>query len=144
MAADDSATIAELRTEVQQFVDDRDWNQFHAPKNLAMALAIEAAELMEHFQWIGVDESRALVDDTARVQAIGEEVADVFCYTLAMANALGLDLTETFRAKMQKNARKYPVEEIRGRWGHADPNAASSHSAPTDASPTNDKAKDDE
>jgi NTP pyrophosphatase (non-canonical NTP hydrolase) len=121
MATDDSTTIAELREIVRRFVNERDWQQFHAPKNLSMALAIEAAELMEHFQWLGVEASRRVGDDPQRLTAIQEEVADVLCYTLAIANELGLDLSQCLRAKMVCNAEKYPVEQIRGRYGHDDP-----------------------
>lgn len=133
MLNDRETTLAEIRARVAQFVNERDWNQFHAPKNLAMALAIEAAELMEHFQWISVEASREVAADQEKVRAIGEEVADVFCYTLAIANALGLDLAETFERKMHKNAQKYPVESIRGRWGHSDPAPTSGSSEETSA-----------
>jgi NTP pyrophosphatase (non-canonical NTP hydrolase) len=105
---------------IRAFVDEREWQQFHAPKNLSMALAIEAAELMEHFQWISVEQSRQVKDDHQAVAAVGEELADVICYALALANELGLDVSETMRAKMIKNAVKYPVDEIRGRYGHED------------------------
>jgi NTP pyrophosphatase (non-canonical NTP hydrolase) len=121
MATDDSTTIAELREIVRQFVSERDWQQFHAPKNLSMALAIEAAELMEHFQWLGVEASRRAGDDPRRLAAIQEEVADILCYTLAIANELGMDLSQCLRAKMVRNAEKYPVDQIRGRYGHDDP-----------------------
>jgi NTP pyrophosphatase (non-canonical NTP hydrolase) len=113
---DDTTTIATLRAAIAQFVADRHWEQFHSPKNLAMSLAIEAAELMEHFQWITIDESRALVRDEAKRAAAGEELADVLAYVLAMANALQLDLSQTFRDKLAKNAKKYPVELSRGRF----------------------------
>jgi NTP pyrophosphatase (non-canonical NTP hydrolase) len=106
---------------VQQFVDRRDWQQFHAPKNLAMSMAIEAAELMEHFQWLTIEQSRAVTSDAVKMTAIGEELADVLCYALAMANALGLDISQTVRDKMAKNERKYPAEEYRGRFGADDP-----------------------
>src|SRR5436190_19506388 len=106
---DTNTTLAELRDIVRRFVDERDWKQFHSPKNLSMSLAIEAAELMEHFQWIDIAESRRTVDDPAKLAAIGEELADVFSYTLALANSLGIDLSETLRAKMVKNAVKYPA-----------------------------------
>ena len=75
-----------------EFVAARDWQQFHTPKNLAMALAIEAAELMEHFQWLEPAESRAVAADAAKRAAAGEELADVICYALAMANELGIDV----------------------------------------------------
>ena len=106
---DDQTTIAELRKLVNQFVDERNWHQFHAPKNLAMSLAIEAAELMEHFQWLSLEQSRAVVNDPAKLAEVGDELADVLCYALAMANELGLDLSTTIRGKMVKNARKYPA-----------------------------------
>jgi dCTP diphosphatase len=114
---DETTTLAELRELVRQFVDERDWRQFHTPKNLSMSLAIEAAELMEHFQWITPEESRAVADDPAACAAAGEELADVVCYALALANELGLDVASTVRDKMVKNARKYPAAEYRGRYG---------------------------
>jgi dCTP diphosphatase len=113
---DRSVTVQQLRDIVARFVTERDWRQFHAPKNLAMALAIEAAELMEHFQWISVDDSRSAAGDPLRREAIGEELADVVCYALALANELELDLTTILIDKMEKNARKYPAAEFRGRY----------------------------
>jgi NTP pyrophosphatase (non-canonical NTP hydrolase) len=113
---DETTTIAALRQAIAQFVAERQWSPFHSPKNLAMSLAIEAAELMEHFQWITIEESRALVDDDAKRAAAGEELADVLAYVLAMANALQLDLAQTFRDKLMKNAERYPVELSRGRY----------------------------
>jgi NTP pyrophosphatase (non-canonical NTP hydrolase) len=118
--SDSTTTVAELKQLVNDFVDRRDWRQFHAPKNLAMSLAIEAAELMEHFQWISVEESLRAADDPDRLAAIGEELADVLCYALAMSNMLGLDLSTVIRDKMEKNERKYPAEEYRGRYGPED------------------------
>ena len=112
---DAATTLAELSAVVREFVEERDWRQFHTPKNLAMALAIEVAELMEHFQWITIDESRAAVAIDAKRAAAGEELADVLAYVLAMANALQLDLATTFRDKLAKNAERYPVEMSRGR-----------------------------
>lgn len=107
--SDDTTTLADVRSWMTQFVVERNWEQFHSPKNLSMSLAIEAAELMEHFQWIDIAESRRVVADPAKLAAVGEELADVFSYTLALANALGIDLSETLRAKMVKNAVKYPA-----------------------------------
>ena len=118
--SDDSTTISELREIIRQFVDERDWRQFHAPKNVAMALAVEAAELMEHFQWLGVDASRELAADPAKLAAIAEELADVIGYGLALANELNLDVSDAIRAKMVKNAQKYPADEFRGRYGRED------------------------
>lgn len=118
--SDEKTTIAQLRQLVDAFVSERDWQQFHAPKNLSIALAIEAAELMEHFQWLDAAESRAVAHDAKRRALVGEELADVVCYALAMANELGLDLSDAVRDKMQKNAQKYPADEYRGRWGPGD------------------------
>lgn len=114
--SDSSTTLAELRDLVRRFVDERDWRQFHSPKNLSMSLAIEAAELMEHFQWIDVAESRGVRDDPDKLAAIREEIADVLCYLLALANELDLDLAAAVRDKMVKNAAKYPPQRSRGRY----------------------------
>ena len=118
--SDSTTTIAELKQLVADFVARRDWSRFHAPKNLSMSLAIEAAELMEHFQWISPEESRQVAGHPDRVAAVGEELADVVCYALAMTNELGLDLSTTVRRKIAKNELKYPVEQYRGRYGPED------------------------
>ena len=115
-AADSVTTVAQLRQLVEDFVLERDWSQFHTPKNLSMALAIEAAELMEHFQWISQEDSIELANDAERLAEVGEELADVVAYALAMANRLGLDLSGAVQAKMVKNAKKYPADEYQGRY----------------------------
>jgi dCTP diphosphatase len=114
---DSDTTIAQLRENIRQFVTERDWEQFHSPKNLAMALAVEAAELMEHFQWIDIADSRRVIDDRQKLEQIGEELADVISYALALANELQLDVSDAVRRKMEKNAQKYPADEYRGRFG---------------------------
>lgn len=81
-----------------------------------MALAVEAAELMEHFQWIDLDASREIASDPEKLAEVGEEIADVLAYSLALADVLGLDMAETVRAKMVKNVAKYPAEKFRGRY----------------------------
>jgi NTP pyrophosphatase (non-canonical NTP hydrolase) len=117
MHDDRTTTVAQLRELIQQFVDERDWRQFHSPKNLAMSAAIEAAELMEHFQWIDSAASREVASDPAKMERIGEELADVLCYCLALANTLDIDVSAAVRDKLQKNALKYPADEFRGRSG---------------------------
>jgi len=117
---DSTTQVADLRDMVRQFVDARDWQQFHSPKNLTMALAIEAAELMEHFQWISGDASRAIGEDPDKLNAVADELADVLCYGLAIANELNIDVSTAMRAKMEKNRIKYPAEEYRGRYGPED------------------------
>ncbi len=104
--------LEQLVNEVNQFVADRDWEQFHTPKNLSMALSVEAAELVEHFQWLTAEQSDGLPAD-ARA-AVGEELADILIYTIMVAERLGLDLEAAARNKMVQNRRKYPVEKARG------------------------------
>lgn len=100
-----SKSLMELQAIVDAFTKERNWERFHAPKNLAMSVGIEAAELMEHFQWTDVCEA---VPDT-QLADIGEEMADVLAYLLRLASVLEIDLAEAFEAKMIKNAIKYPV-----------------------------------
>ncbi|HEY5313908.1 MAG TPA: nucleotide pyrophosphohydrolase [Pirellulales bacterium] len=105
---DGQTTVRELRELVGQFVAERSWEPFHTPKNLAMSLAIEAAELMEHFQWLTGEQSLALAQQPDELEPVAEELADVLAYTLAMANALGLDLAAALERKMALNRLKYP------------------------------------
>jgi NTP pyrophosphatase (non-canonical NTP hydrolase) len=118
--SDSATSVAELRTLVADFVAERDWSQFHSPKNVSMALAIEAAELMEHFQWLTTEASRKLKDEPTKLAEIGEELADVIGYSFALANELGIDVSSAIRAKMEKNAAKYPAEQFRGRFRRED------------------------
>ncbi|HXQ81502.1 MAG TPA: nucleotide pyrophosphohydrolase [Opitutaceae bacterium] len=113
--SDSATTLAELKERVLAFARERDWEQFHAPKNLSMALAAEAAELMEHFLWASPEESRAVALDPEKRARIAEEVADVVIYALEFANATGLDIAANIEAKIEANARKYPIEKARGR-----------------------------
>lgn len=120
-SGDEQTTVAQLRALVRQFVEERNWRQFHSPKNLSMSLAIEAAELMEHFQWLTVEESREASRDPQRRADVAEELADVLAYALALANELQIDVSAALRSKMVKNARKYPADEFYGRFGPDDP-----------------------
>ena len=113
---DATSTLADVRRLVAEFVDERDWHQFHAPKNLAMAMSIEVAELMEHFQWLTVEASRQVADDAVAKQAVSEELADVICYALAMANEMDIDVAAAMSAKMVKNREKYPADRYQGRY----------------------------
>jgi NTP pyrophosphatase (non-canonical NTP hydrolase) len=113
---DDSTPVSTLKEAVARFAAERDWEQFHSPKNLSMALAVEAAELMEHFLWVEGDASRAVAHDEAKRAQVADEIADVTCLVLALCNALGLDLSDALRDKMARNALKYPVEKVRGRY----------------------------
>jgi dCTP diphosphatase len=113
---DDATTIADLKAAVAEFVDAREWRPFHNPKNLAMAMAIEVGELMEHFQWLDLPDSAGVAQDAATMQQIREELADVLCYALSLANVLDIDVSAAVREKLRKNAQKYPVERYRGRF----------------------------
>lgn len=113
---DPSTTIRQLRDAMQQFVDEREWRPFHDPKNLAMSISIEAAELMEHFQWLRSEQLAALRSDPAQMQQIREELADIVCYVLSFANAMEIDLSQAVSDKLVKNAVKYPADQFRGRF----------------------------
>jgi NTP pyrophosphatase (non-canonical NTP hydrolase) len=106
------AELDALRGQVREFVRERDWRQFHSPKNLAMALAVEAAELMEIFQWKTEDESRA--PDAKALAAAGDEIADVLIYLVRIADELGIDPVAAAHRKLVSNAAKYPVDKARG------------------------------
>ena len=99
-------------TRIRQFRDDREWMQFHNPKNLAISINLEAAELLEHFQWKSMEESETHAK-AARVE-ISEEIADVAIYLLELADNLGIDLLAAVNAKLAKNEVKYPVEKAKG------------------------------
>jgi NTP pyrophosphatase (non-canonical NTP hydrolase) len=111
MSPQNTPSLAVLQQAVREFRDARNWRQFHSPKNLSMSIAIEAAELMEHFQWLTLDEAMNLAqtDPTAR-QSIGEELADVLIYCFSLADVLEYDIGEIIQAKLAKNAVKYPAE----------------------------------
>ena len=112
---DSTATVAELKQRVLAFARERDWEQFHNPKNLSMALAAEAGELMEHFLWATPAQSVAQAAEPGKREQIAAELADVVIYALEFANIAGLDLAAAIESKMAANAAKYPAEKARGR-----------------------------
>jgi dCTP diphosphatase len=111
--ADNVTTIAQLKERKAAFVREREWNQHHTPKNLSMSIAIEAAELMEKFQWCQKTEDFTLL--AKERDQIEQEVADILAYLLSFANVCNIDLSEAFERKMLINARKYPIEKTKGR-----------------------------
>jgi NTP pyrophosphatase (non-canonical NTP hydrolase) len=118
--SDRDTTIADLAELVRQFVDERNWGQFHSPKNLAMGMAIEAAELMEHFQWLTVEESKALIqNDDARAE-IADELADILIYAFSFSNSAGIDISDAILRKLDRNQTRFPVEAVRGELRHTD------------------------
>jgi len=108
----DFTSIESVQQYLRDFARDRDWDKFHAPKNLAMALAVESAELMELFQWLSESESAAL--DAEKLGAVREEMADVFLYLLRMADVLNIDLMAAAEHKAGRNEQRYPAEKVRG------------------------------
>jgi dCTP diphosphatase len=104
--------MIELRDKLRKFVAERDWDQFHSPKNLAMALSVEAAELVEHFQWLTEAESHRLAPE--KFAEVRDEMADVLVYLVRLADKLEVDLLAAAAAKIEKNALKYPADKVRG------------------------------
>lgn len=101
--------IDALQQRLRDFAAARDWQPYHAPKNLPMALMVEAAELMEHFQWSTLDESRALTKDPVKKEAIADEIADVLLYLVQLADQTGVNIDAAVEAKLRKNAIKHPA-----------------------------------
>ena len=113
---DKKSTIDELKTLVESFVDERDWQQFHSAKNLSMSISIEAAELMELFQWLTLEEAKeAMAKGKTREDAI-DEIADIMIYAIAFCNRNNIDLSDAIKQKMEKNIRKYSSNEYKGRF----------------------------
>jgi NTP pyrophosphatase (non-canonical NTP hydrolase) len=109
MKSDHKTTVEELRTVVQKFVEERDWQQYHNPKSLAMSIAIEAAEIMEQFQWLSLEESLIKMSDSEKRQAVIDEMADVLIYCFALANKIDADISEAVRTKLSSSEGRYPI-----------------------------------
>jgi NTP pyrophosphatase (non-canonical NTP hydrolase) len=106
---DTQTTVDSLRKEVREFMQERNWEQYHSPKNLGMSIAIEAAEIMEHFQWYSSEESRKVVEDKQFRAEVTDEVADVLIYCLTLANQLDIDVSTAVRSKLERNRSRYPI-----------------------------------
>jgi len=118
MSHDDATTtVADLRNVMRDWVAARDWSRYHTPRNLAASVTIEAAELLELFQWLTPDEAAERAADAKFRERVGEEMADVLCYLLSLANAMDLDLSAAMADKMAKNSKKYPPGQLDGsKW----------------------------
>jgi NTP pyrophosphatase (non-canonical NTP hydrolase) len=116
MTTDTQTTVGVLRQAVANFVNDRDWQPFHSPKNLSMSIAIEAAELMERFQWLTTEEAQDAVQESDEKAAVADELADILIYCLSLCNALDLDVSSAVLGKLETNEHRYPVDEFRGRF----------------------------
>ncbi len=105
--------MEDLRTAIGAFIAERDWEQFHSPKNLAMALSVEASEIVEHFQWLTEDQSRNLPPE--KLAEVREEIGDVMIYLTELADKLGIDPVEAAKGKLEINRHKYPTELVKGK-----------------------------
>ena len=111
---DSETNIHELKEKVRKFCDERDWDQYHPPKELAIALIIEAGELLEHFRWKSEKESKLLLEDKKKLKEVEDELADVFYFVLRIAQKYDIDLTKALNRKMEENEKKYPIEKAKG------------------------------
>lgn len=105
--------MQELVKRLRLFAEERDWEQFHSPKNLAMALSVEVAEIVEHFQWLTEEESRGLGED--KRAALADEIGDVMIYLAKLSDKLGIDPLRAAREKLEKNEKKYPARLVKGK-----------------------------
>jgi dCTP diphosphatase len=105
--------VEDLRNAIRAFIDQRDWEQFHSPKNLAMALSVEVSEVVEHFQWLTEEQSRKLPSET--LAEVREEIGDVVIYLTELADKLGIDPVEAAKAKVEINRQKYPADSVKGK-----------------------------
>jgi len=106
--------LKKLKTEINKFAEDRDWDQFHSVKNLSMAMNVESAELMEIFQWLTEEQSNNVASDPKLLGKVEDEVADVFVYLLRIVSKTNIDLEQAVLNKLKKNAEKYPIDKSKG------------------------------
>src|SRR5258708_6936690 len=108
--------LINIKKNIKKFIKLRDWEQFHSPNNLSMSIAIEAAELMEHFQWANsAEESKAVLKDKAKKEEIEDEIADIAIYLIDFGNLYNIDLEKAIQEKLKKNIKKYPVSLSKGK-----------------------------
>ncbi len=107
-----STELETIKKRLREFAKERDWDQFHSPKNFSMALIVECAELVEHFQWLTDEQSKRLSEDT--LDEVSLEMADIMIYLIRLADKLDIDLIETVNRKMELNAIKYPIDKSKG------------------------------
>lgn len=114
MGRDHETKVHELKDKVKKFCDDRDWDQYHGAKDLAIGIITESAELLEHFRWKSEKEVNELFDKGEKKEEIEDEMADILYFLLRLAQRYGIDLSEVLEKKMRKNEKKYPVEKYKG------------------------------
>jgi len=114
--SDKKTTIQEIRSLIDSFADERDWQQFHSPKNLSMSISIEAAELMELFQWLSLEDAKKVMESGKTRDNAIDEIADVLIYAFAFCIRNNIDISDAIRQKMKKNIKKYPKDKYKGRF----------------------------
>jgi NTP pyrophosphatase (non-canonical NTP hydrolase) len=113
---DEKVTIAQLKNEIKNFIEEREWKKYHKPKDLAISISIEAAELLENFQWLTNQEIKQKLKDPEKLGKIKSELADVIVYAFSLSNRLSFDVSEIISGKIKENKKKYPVEKIKGKY----------------------------
>lgn len=108
-------TLQEIKGLIKKFVRERDWEQYHSPKNLSMSIAIEAAELMEHFQWLTIEQSKNLLRNNKKREEIEDELADIAIFILDFCNSYKIDIEQSILRKLSKSAKKYPTKIVKGK-----------------------------
>jgi len=114
--SDKQTTIQEIRSLIDSFADERDWQQFHSPKNLSMSISIEAAELMELFQWLSLEDAKKVMESGKTRDNAIDEIADILIYAFAFCIRNNIDISDAIRQKMKKNIKKYPKDKYKGRF----------------------------
>ena len=114
--SDKQTTMQEIRSLIDSFADERDWQQFHSPKNLSMSISIEAAELMELFQWLSLEDAKKVMESGKTRENAIDEIADVLIYAFAFCIRNNIDISDAIRQKMKKNIKKYPKDKYKGRF----------------------------
>lgn len=114
--SDTRIVLQDLKDRMAEFIRHRDWERYHTPKNISMSIAIEAAELMEIFQWLTPEESIALKEDPAQYRHIQEEISDILLYCFSLANVLDIDIGSAVLGKLESNKKKYPAEQFKGNY----------------------------
>ncbi|MFA5075550.1 MAG: nucleotide pyrophosphohydrolase [Candidatus Babeliales bacterium] len=112
---DSNVTFQDIKARIKQFIKERDWEQFHSPKNLSMSIAIEAAELMEHFQWLTIEQSKTILKNKKKREEIEDELADIAIYIFDFCNLYKINIEQIIGRKLDKTAKKYPARIVKGK-----------------------------
>ena len=114
MTTDETTTLKQLRISIKEFIDARDWNKYHNPKDLAISISLESSELLEIFQWLDKEEIEYQLKNSNLIEKIMEELSDVMIYCISLSNALDIDLSKAIQHKIQTNVSKYPIDKSKG------------------------------